>query len=348
MISGSAPIGRLLFRQSARSEALDIGNRLYDLVLTAISWESRCTYAICNLHKRFASISAIRFQTTDRETDSRKSKFLAELQSITDQLDEIQLGTSTEYAENFRILDDIFAGKALERGRPLRVLCDITCIPKSYILFLLGLGFEKGYFARFDCLYSEGDYNAVYKPPVTKSTGGAEQGPISEGAWDTLSIPFFEPTAPIPKSRDLVVTVGGEVGLTVPFIEKYEPVRLGVICLSGGNIGDQDSLREILSEPNVVQSQIDVCDAVQVAQNAVGFAEESREEVVTALAVGSKPHALGLGVASLARQTIEVICRIPKRYTMLDVPPSKTVMFYQIEDRFEPHAYLVPEGEDKI
>ena len=37
---------------------------------------------------------------------------------------------------------------------------------------------------------------------------------------------------------------------------------------------------------------------------------------------------------------MEIVCRVPKRYTMLDVPASTTVMLYEIEDRFEPYAYL--------
>jgi hypothetical protein len=35
-----------------------------------------------------------------------------------------------------------------------------------------------------------------------------------------------------------------------------------------------------------------------------------------------------------------VICRIPKRYTMLDVEPNGIVVGFGIEDRFEPNAYL--------
>lgn len=215
----------------------------------------------------------------------------------------------------------------------------LTCIPKSYILVLLGMGFEKGYFAKLDCIYSEGDYAIVSKQPTPSLSVGAEHGPISEGQWDSLSIPFFEADSPIPGSRDLLVTLGGELGLTVPFIEKYEPIRLGLIGLSGGSIGDEDSLK-VLIEPKVIQFKIGVCDTIGVAGRASEFSRQSKEEVVTALAVGSKPHALGLGIASLSDPRMEVVCRVPKRYTMLDIPPSKVVMMYEIEDRFEPHAYM--------
>ena len=169
---------------------------------------------------RFPRIHAIRFRTSDMETDGRKARFLGEFESFADHLIDVPLDRSIAYAENFAKLDALFSAKALEVGRPLRVLCDITCIPKTYILFLFGLGFEKGYFARFDCLYSEGNYSAVDRSASQELSVQVEHGPISEGKWDSLSVPFFEAGAPIPRSRDLLVTLGGELGLTVPFIEK--------------------------------------------------------------------------------------------------------------------------------
>lgn len=217
------------------------------------------------------------------------------------------------------------------------MLLDITCFPKSYILYLLGMGFKKEYLAKLDCLYSEGSYKDVEASGAFKVI--SDHGPISEGKWDSMSIPFFEAEVPIPKSRDVLVTVGGEVGLTVPFIEKYEPSRLRIVGIER-SFGEQGQLNEFLKEPNVSQLKFDVCDAVSVAMFAAEFSQESSEDVVTALAVGSKPHALGLGIAALASRNMEVVCRVPKRYTMMDVPASGRVSMYELEDRFEPHAYV--------
>ena len=38
---------------------------------------------------------------------------------------------------------------------------DITCIPKTYILYLLGLGFTEEVVARLDCLYAPGTYDLM-------------------------------------------------------------------------------------------------------------------------------------------------------------------------------------------
>ncbi len=247
---------------------------------------------------------------------------------------------SFSYSDNVRRLDDFLTARTLEKRRPLRVLCDITCIPKSYLLVILGMGFKKGYFARFDCIYSEGDYTGVGEPAHTSKIVGTEIGPISEGKWDSLPVPFFEATSPIPGSRDLLVTLGGEVGLTVPFIEKYEPNRLGLIIIQHAAVGQADSLGDLLNEALLIQQKIGIFDALKVAQEAAEFCRQSGADVVTALAVGSKPHALGLGIAALNEPKMEIICRIPKRYTMRDIPANGTMVFCEIEDRFEPHAYL--------
>ena len=63
--------------------------------------------------------------------------------------------------------------------------------------------------------------------------------------------------------------------------------------------------------------------------------------MVTGIALGSKPHALALGLAALSEDNMEVVCRIPKAYKPLDVQPTGELAFYEIEDRFEPAAYII-------
>src|SRR5665213_468426 len=328
-------IGRFSVRQNTQlSRPVDLTK--YDLVLSTVSWESRCTFAIKALGSKIEKLKVLRFETTEREDDDLKTGFITELSSASTNLEQWWLGKSTAYSSNLRLLEDLIAKSVAEAGRPLRVLFDITCFPKSYILFLLGMGFKKGFLAKLDCLYSEGDYAGV---DTSTLRGTSDVGPISEGKWDSMSIPYFEAEVPIPKSRDVLVTVGGEVGLTVPFIEKYEPSKLHVLTIEH-SFGEQGQLNELLHEPNVSQSKLDVCDALGVANFSAEFARVSSEDVVTALAVGSKPHALGLGIAALARSNMEIVCRVPKRYTMMDIPASRRIGIYEIEDRFEPHAYI--------
>lgn len=103
---------------------------------------------------------------------------------------------------------------------------------------------------------------------------------------------------------------------------------------------ERAALEGLLAEPNVSRSNIPLCDVVALAKRAIELSQASQTETITGVAIGSKPHALALGIAALSEQNFELICRIPKRYKQLDVEAKGFVSFYEIEDRFEPSTYL--------
>jgi hypothetical protein len=252
------------------------------------------------------------------------------------------------FSHNVEQIDRFLKGYVLTKRRPLKVLCDISCIPKSYLLLLLGLGFRKNYFARFDCLYSEGRYPLGKQHAAAASAAIAAGSIISEGVWESLPVPFFESESTIPNHRDVLVSLGGEIGLALPFIEKYEPRRLGLMVISESEVqnpeklpqSEQYALNELQAEPNVERTNIPLCDVAGLSRYAADFCRSSAADAITALAIGSKTHALALGIAAFSQPRMEVICRIPKKYTMLDVESNGSVVGFEIEDRFEPNAYL--------
>jgi len=144
------------------------------------------------------------------------------------------------------------------------------------------------------------------------------------------------------------VSLGGEIGLALPFIEKYEPRRLGLMVISESEVqnpeklpqSEQYALNELQAEPNVERTNIPLCDVAGLSRYAADFCRSSAADAITALAIGSKTHALALGIAAFSQPRMEVICRIPKKYTMLDVESNGSVVGFEIEDRFEPNAYL--------
>src|SRR3546814_9251550 len=93
---------------------------------------------------------------------------------------------------------------------------------------------------------------------------------------------------------------------------------------------------ELLREPNAVQEDIKLCDAVGVARHANAFIENTAARGATMMAIGSKPHAIGIALAALSDPRVEVVCRTPASYRAVDVHPSAEPMFYEIEDRFDP------------
>ncbi|WP_316186323.1 MULTISPECIES: hypothetical protein [unclassified Bradyrhizobium] len=348
MTKGAFASANVLLRQ--RSDDLSpFVAREYDLVLSALSWESRGTTAIEKLKRKFPQLHLLKFSSASNSRAAElKNEQVKLFAKSSDSCILVELDSSTSFPSNVQKIDEFLQSKLTLAQRPLRVLCDISCIPKSYILLLIGFGFRKNYFARFDCVYAEGRY------PLSKQHAAASpvksSGSItSEGVWQSLPVPFFESESTIPNERDVLVALGGEVGLTLPFIEKYEPRRLGLMMISESEVqtpeklpkSEQYALNELKKEPNLKCVNFSLGDVVGTTRYAIDFCKESSADTITALAIGSKTHALALGIAALSQTRMEVICRIPKRYTMLDVEPNGSVLGFEIEDRFEPNAYVV-------
>jgi len=322
--------------------------RQYDFVMGGLSWESRASYAFETMSDGRDQINLIKFVSRDDSVEQMKSIVYDKFKNLFHDTRVIPLAPSVGAHENFQMLEQWFRDKYVSIGRPMRVLMDITCIPKTYILFILGLGFTRDYLACFDCLYSPGLYD-LSTPNTEMIVGrGGPRAILSEGEWHSRQIPYLEPRNIIASDRDLIVTLGGELGLSLPFIEKFEPRRLGLIYIKERCpdrpapmlASERSALDDLLREPNVQRADIDLCDARGAAQHAMDFARLSTAGTVTGVAIGSKPHALGIGLAALADKKLEVVCRTPASYRAADVKPDGRLFAYQIADRFEPFSYL--------
>jgi len=172
---------------------------------------------------------------------------------------------------------------------------------------------------------------------------------ISVGEWTSVQIPYLTADQFMPSSRDLIVTLGGEIGLSLPFIERTEPRNLSLIFISESapNAGksmhksEAQAYAELMEEPNVARFDVGLSDMLGVARFSSSAAQGTTSGGVTGMAIGSKSHALGLGLAALIEGKLDVVCRIPTGYSPLDVHPRGDVHFYRIVDRFEPHSYFI-------
>src|SRR3546814_306352 len=261
-------IGDFVFRQRnvEQGEALP---RAYDAVVAGLSWETRGSTALSMLKSVGPELTLFKFASRSQEIEDAKALQLRTFLTLQPDLTIKDLDASTEAEKNFKAikawLQDLYA----KAERPLSILLDITCVPKTYVLYLIGLGFSDELVARLDCLYTPGRYDLV--------SGGAAAPPaltcprplLSEGEWHSRQIPYLEASEYIANDADLLVTLGGELGLSVPFIERFEPRRLGLICIEetspSRNVPMLQSERmaydELLREPNAVQEDIKLCDA---------------------------------------------------------------------------------------
>lgn len=320
----------------------------YDLVLTTLSWERRAPHAFLSAPKMVPEVTVVWFESTSKEIEERKTAQFELLRGSFDSIGEFRLSKATEIEENFEAFRKFVEDRFSAAGRPLKVLIDISCLPKNYLLFLLGLGFVNDYFACFDCVYSAGNYDLVSEPDETADEAGRiHRALTSKGDWTSRQLPFFGGKDVFPKSRDLLVSMGGELGLAVPFVSKTEPSRLTLFFIEETAPSEERDMleseklafRELMTEPSAESLNIGLNDALAVAQNAQTVVDGSDADCVSMMVLGAKSHALAFGVVALANDCVEVISRVPFSYNNLDVTPTGEIYFYELEDRFEPLNY---------
>lgn len=322
--------------------------RSYDAVIAGLSWESRGPTALARLDSIEAQLTLLKFKSRSEETEAAKVAQLESFRALQPKLAVKEIQPSIDIERNFAGLKAWLQDLYAKAERPLSILLDITCIPKTYVLYLIGLGFSDELVARIDCLYTPGKYDLVSSGTVMPPALTGPRSLLSEGEWHSRQIPYLEASEYIANDADLLVTLGGEVALSLPFIERFEPRRLGLICIEetspsrGAPMLESERIayEELLREPNAMQKDIKLCDAVGVARHAITFIESSAARGTTMMAIGSKPHAVGMALAALAYPRVEVVCRTPASYRAVDVEPSADPMLYEIEDRFDPLSYI--------
>jgi hypothetical protein len=97
---------------------------------------------------------------------------------------------------------------------------------------------------------------------------------------------------------------------------------------------------ELTSDPRLDRADIAIYDAVSVLAHVHAFCAAEPSRSVVGLAIGSKAQSLALALAALDIENLEVVCRVPSSYSLKDVGPTGRVFVYEIEDRFEPMAYV--------
>lgn len=340
-------IGDFVFRQRKFEQGEDLP-RNYDAIVAGLSWEARCPTALSSLKSIGPELTLFKFASRSQEIEGAKASQLEIFLAIQPDLTVKDLDASTEAEKNFQAIKAWLLDLYVTKARPLSILLDITCVPKTYVLYLIGLGFSEELVARLDCLYTPGRYDLVSNGAATPSALSGPRSLLSEGEWHSRQIPYLEASEYIANDSDLLVTLGGELGLSVPFIERFEPRRLGLICIEETSPNrdlpmlpsERMAYDDLLREPNAAQKDIKLCDAVGVARHAMSFIENSVAQGATMMAIGSKPHAIGIALAALSEPRVEVVCRMPASYRVVDVHPSGQAMLYEIEDRFDPACYV--------
>ncbi len=314
----------------------------YDLLLTVLGWETRALQNLKIFGRCSGTVVALRFASDRDEINEKKDRVQDKFQQyLSPRMELVQLDGSHQFRQNCAKLEDCLMNFSQSLGKPMRVLVDASCFPKRYLLYILGSGFRNELINCFDFLYSEGRYD-IQSFAAQSTTSSA--GLISNGDWSSLQIPYMEGRSYTPGKRDLFISLGAEISAAVPIVDRFEPTKLVLFPVANNKqlmdstvlAAETNALRRLEGLPNAQSEPFALNDVVGLASKIC----ELVHTPTTCLSIGSKPHALALGVASLANDAIEVVCRVPSSYSGIDVAPTGRVFKFAVEDRFDPFTYL--------
>lgn len=333
-------IGTLSISQTILNDQ-SILRHQYDLVIVAVSWESRCRACSPLLSGRSSEILLIHFASSDTEMENRKREHRTAIEAAIAGCRVLDLERSANFTENAGSLEQEIFAVARKKGRALRVLMDMTCIPKRYLLFLLGLGFRRELFTSIDLVYAEAEKYEMRTAKI--DVVGRPNGLISEGEWTTSQIPYLESEDYVPDRRNLYISVGAELTQASPIVDRFEPNGLVLYHITNGHLRlpssvierERPALQQLISFPGVKQEQFELHEIAAVALSVL----QNRSAGTTCFAIGPKTHAVAFAIAALADDQIQVVCRTPTTYVMNEVMASGKTYFYRINDRFDPASF---------
>ena len=315
----------------------------FDVVLTASSWEPRCM-EILKLQNLSAKLGLLLLFDEMGKTGRRErhDQVLTEwLRGCTDQQRFVRGVRSTDESAVFKRLIESIDTCYKFFGRPFSILVDISCFPKPYFLLALAYSLKSGYVNEISLFYSQAEYSNDYTEAVLRRRYRENSYFFTEGEWRGVAVPFLERGISLEKDNEIVATLGFEGRRSEKFIKKYDPDEVTIII---ANPGFTDGYTEVSVIENqfivksfaIIENEIvnfGAGDMNSVFKFAVSFAKNhGGHSALSYFCLGTKPHALGMGLAALVVDNTPVIARLPERFIEKNTNASGISWLYRVLD----------------
>lgn len=225
-------------------------------------------------------------------------------------------------------------------GRPVKVLVDVSCCPKAYILFIIGFALNSGCVSDLHLFYAQAFYSKETTDALLSGRQERKSYRFTEGEWRGVEIPYLLGLENEGR-RCLLVALGFEGRKVRKFLRAYDPdVLRTIICNPGFK---EEYTRAAEKENKALMQEWDI-KAGNVAKFAAGDmvsvfrhaylwgCELSGHESAFFAGLGTKAHAIGLGLAGLVLGNIAVIARMPERFVEKKSEPDGVGWLYSIRD----------------
>jgi hypothetical protein len=333
--SDVASVGYLeIIQRRDRTKLVRLGS--VDALLLCASYDPRCLEITrCG---QISARKALVFRFEAPSDDNRRTEHANALrgfaQSHASSVDVVPLPRSVDTAGVREALKATLAALNSAPSNPISVALDISTFPKSYFYQVIATGFSLGLFHRVVVFYSETGYTSGATPSTFKFT---------EGPWKSIQVPFLEGQIRAGAPRHSIVAVGADPASLERFIRRYEPDSMTLIAPIPGASTEIDT--KVLLDTNAIRRKFGSAKIVQVpAFDAIGILSHLQSAIrkfglsheIGMFSLGTKPHALGMGIVALSEPTVPLVCRVPEMYVERQDAPNGWSWTYDMRDSSNP------------
>lgn len=308
-----------------------------DALLLVSSWERRCTEICTAQLGSFDTAAVLRFADSGK-SGRRASHDLTLLERVrkvaTNLVDLPSLAVHDFFGWRDALADFIVTTRA-RLERPIDLVVDMTCLPKYYLLLILGFCVKTGAVRAITFFYAEGRY-----APAGANIALAADHAFTQGEWTSFPVPYLEGELNPGRKIRVLASVGFETFQARKFMRAYEAERHVLITPNPGFTQEYEARSD--AEALALASNLDVPPEEMVRAPAGGVVETSAAIIAAldaddrfndvGLCLGTKPHALGMGIAAQLRPRFTLVCRLPEAYVESDTPALGHSWVYIIED----------------
>jgi hypothetical protein len=361
--------GRLRLSQECLEKRSNYSDS-FDLVVACASWEPRCAAIVESHGIRATRTILVTYEEKGQTTSSldNEARLLTWLKRISDSEPQAITLNSLSPAEGSLRLREITLRACFEISRPVRVLIDISSLSRFSFLSLVGFLLHTGIASEIVTHYAEAEYElAESSEYVIESTDELDELEshealrkvqqisfskynYSQGEWATAVVPFMEGTMGLGSERRLYASLGFDGGPSYEVISRHDPDELIPVIANPGYTTKYTELAirenaKLIASFDVLASRVVEAFPADIVTvfDKVAEAEQhiSKPGDVLFFCLGSKPHALALGLVACTLNRPSVVCRVPQRYLERHTLASKFSWLFRIVDLSLPFARSV-------
>lgn len=316
----------------------------YDILVTCSSTEPRCLALIDHLQTSTKFSKFIILSSSDMRFQTEESVNLEMLMRFA-KCKSLSINVMVEsFSKKWKSLIDMASHEIVESainlGRPVTVALDISCMPKPIFLGLISSGIRVGYIRRVGALY----FGASYQTFEGDIGAIGEDDAFSRGTWRPALIPFLEGEVNPGKQRTIIASIGFEAMKSRVFIRSYQPDHCVFIKTPSKEVdGRAHDLGQLLNDKNNQlladyehdsRNNVEIMpmDSIKVIHHLYDMAKYYSDDDLILFCLGTKPHALAMGVFSLLNSTIPAIPRVPEDFIPMKNIHNGECALFLIED----------------